>query len=46
MYMCTQYLHHIHPSTLFPHLLPTPIGINHPRQDLFHPPILWFWKKN
>jgi hypothetical protein len=25
IYMCTQYLHHIHPPTLFLHLLPFPL---------------------
>jgi hypothetical protein len=33
-YMCTQYLHHIHPPTFFPYHLPPHTGINpfpHPR---------------
>jgi hypothetical protein len=46
-YMCTQYFYHIHPPTLFPHLLPPPTGTNPPRQDLFCPPSFWFciWKE-
>jgi hypothetical protein len=27
-YMCTQYLHYIHPHTLSPYFLPTPTGTN------------------
>jgi hypothetical protein len=48
-YMCTQYLHHIHPPiplftsssiSLVPNLpLPTP------RQDLFYPPVLLFCRR-
>jgi hypothetical protein len=30
MYMCTTYLYHIHPVTLFRRLLPAPTGINPP----------------
>jgi hypothetical protein len=29
----------------FPHLFPPPNGTNYPRQDLFHPPVLWFCKR-
>jgi hypothetical protein len=29
-YMCTQYLHHIHPPIPFPHKLPPPTGTNLP----------------
>jgi hypothetical protein len=28
-YMCTQYLYRIHPSSPFPHLLPSPTSTNH-----------------
>jgi hypothetical protein len=28
-YMCTQYLHHIHPPTPLPHILSPPTGTNH-----------------
>jgi hypothetical protein len=42
-YMCTQYLHHIHPLTTFP-LLPFSHWYQPPpptnSQDLFHPPVL------
>jgi hypothetical protein len=38
--MCTQYLHHIHPPSPFPHLLTHPTDTTLPRQDLFHPLIL------
>jgi hypothetical protein len=39
IFMCLQYLHHVYPSIPF---LPSspPTGINTPRQDLFHPPVL------
>jgi hypothetical protein len=43
--MCSQYLNHIHPSTPFPHLLPSPTGTKHPKQDLFHPHVLQFCKR-
>jgi hypothetical protein len=44
-FMCTQYLHHIHPLIPFPHLLPPPTGNNTPRQSLFCPPVPQFCKK-
>jgi hypothetical protein len=49
-YMCTYFLHCIHPPTTFPRHLPYPTSINPctpPSQDLFSPPVLWFcrWKK-
>jgi hypothetical protein len=40
-YICTQYLHHIHPPP-FPNLLHHPTGTNSPRQDMFQPPVDWF----
>jgi hypothetical protein len=43
--MYTQYLHYIHPPTPFSNFLASPTGTNTPRQDLFHPPILWFCKR-
>jgi hypothetical protein len=43
-YMCTHYFHHIHPITPFPHVLSSPIGTILPRQDLFCPPELCFFK--
>jgi hypothetical protein len=30
IYICTQYLHYIHPSTPFPYLFPPPTGTNSP----------------
>jgi hypothetical protein len=42
MYMCTQYLHYIHPFTPFPHLFPPPTDTSFPKQDMFCPPILQF----
>jgi hypothetical protein len=44
-YLCTYYLHSIHSPMPFPHLLPSPTGIDAPRQDLFYTPALWFCKK-
>jgi hypothetical protein len=44
-YMCTQYLHHIHPLTPFPHLLLLPPLPTPPRQDLFHPPVIQFFMR-
>jgi hypothetical protein len=48
-YMCTQYLHHIHPPTPFPLLFSLPTGTNPPssphRHGLFHPPILQLVKE-
>jgi hypothetical protein len=46
-YTCTQYLHHIHPPTLFPHItLPlVPTSLHHRRQYMFCSPILWFCKR-
>jgi hypothetical protein len=35
-HMCTQYLHHSHPTTPFPHLLPLPLVPIPPKQDLFN----------
>jgi hypothetical protein len=45
-YMYAQYLHHIHLPTPFPQLLPTPTSTNSLRQELFYPPVLWFYKQN
>jgi hypothetical protein len=45
-YMCTHFLHCIHPPTPFPttsHLLLKPRS--YPRQDLFHHPVLWFSRR-
>jgi hypothetical protein len=39
-YMCKQYLHHIHPPTPFPHILP-----KSPRQDMSCSPVLFCTKK-
>jgi hypothetical protein len=36
-YICTQYLHYIHPSTPFPHLLTPPNGTNPPLAGPFLP---------
>jgi hypothetical protein len=47
-HMCTQYVHHIHPPSPFPHLFPLPlVSLPAPPQDLFHPLLLQFciWKK-
>jgi hypothetical protein len=46
-YRCTQYFHYIDAPMPFLHLLP-PTSTNPSRQDLFSPPVLWFykWKKN
>jgi hypothetical protein len=47
-YMCTQYLHRIHPLVPFPHLLPPPIDTNHlpsPQAHFFHPSIPRFCKR-
>jgi hypothetical protein len=41
-YMCTQYLHHIHPPSPFPHLLPLSHWYKPSRQDLLWPPVLKF----
>jgi hypothetical protein len=41
-YMCTQYLHYIYPSFPPPPVVPTPPN---PRQDLFYPPVLQFYKR-
>jgi hypothetical protein len=40
-YMSTYYLHHIHPPTLFPYILPLPL-VPTPRQDLIYIPVLHF----
>jgi hypothetical protein len=45
IFMCTLYLHCIHPLTPFPYLFPTPTGINPSRQDLFCFSVLWFCKR-
>jgi hypothetical protein len=37
-YMCTQYLHYIHPPTPFPHLLPALLVPTSPQAGLFLPP--------
>jgi hypothetical protein len=34
-YMCTQYLHHIHPPSPFPHLLPTSTGSKTPGRNQY-----------
>jgi hypothetical protein len=44
-FTCTQYLHHIHPPTPFPHILPPPTGISSPRQNLFCPLVLQSCKR-
>jgi hypothetical protein len=43
-YMCTQYLCNFHPHTTFPHFLPPLVPTLTTRKDLFHLPVLWFWK--
>jgi hypothetical protein len=47
MYTCTHYLHHIHPPTFFPVTSPLP-PVPNPSpvswQNLFHLPVLWFWR--
>jgi hypothetical protein len=44
-YMCTQYLHNIHPPMTFLHFLPLPLVPASPRQVLFHSLVLWFSKR-
>jgi hypothetical protein len=39
-YMCTKYLHHIHPPKVFPHVTPTPTDTNLPRRHPAAGPVL------
>jgi hypothetical protein len=41
--MYTQYSHHIHPPSTFPHIFLHPTAINTPsRKDMFYSPVLCF----
>jgi hypothetical protein len=42
--MCTQFLHHIHPPTTFPHASPSNWTILPPGQGLFWNPVLFVEK--
>jgi hypothetical protein len=45
-YICTHFLHHIHPPTPFSWHLPPPMGDSPPpRQVLFRPPVLQFCRR-